>query len=520
VRLAIALAAILLVVAAAPAAAQPTAGDADLVVTVAFDKPEYGGADEVRATVTVTNTGTAPARDVTLTAEGNSPFQPQDWGELDPFGDGVDLAPGERIRLEPVRRIVDAVAVMTLAVTATSPDPERDPGNNRAVAEAPVSVRYVDVTGLLYGDRDGDNQVDPGEPMSGVGVEINGGVPSLVLTGRTDATGRFAFPGVPEGFYTLIPGLPAGWQVDGTHALDVRTGGGDFVVRVVRAVTSLSGAITFDRAAYAVGDTVHERVTLTNHGATDLAGVTARCVEGAGPNTLSGLEWGDLTHDVGAGVTVRAGETRTFDFAAVVPEGGRLYGFVTITCWFSTAFKYDDGPSVTARADVPGGRGASGGDVFVDRDQDMHVDAGEPVPGVKLFLVGDDGAVVARTVTGATGHFLFTDVPANSYDLRLAGPWRLAYEASLRVGVYADDVVESAMVRVVPGPFQPDLDAPPVRPDTPSTSDLPATPSAQASPRPANLADTGVSVVELSVLGMLLSLTGTALLFVRRREVS
>ena len=516
-RLAVAIAAILILVTAAPATAQPAEGEADLVVTVAFDKPEYGAADEVRATVTVTNAGTAPARGVTLTAEGNSPFLAQNWGELDPSGGGADLAPGERVQLEPVQRINNLVTVLTLAVTATSPDPDLDPENNRAVAEAPVSVRYVDVTGVLYGDRDGDKQIDPGEPMSGVGVELDGGVPSLVVTGRTDATGRFAFPHVPEGFYTATPGLPAGWQVDGSQALDVRTGAGDFVVRVVRAATSLSGKIAFDRTEYAVGDAVHERVTLTNHGKTDLAGVTARCVEGGAPNTLSGLEWGDLTHYFGAGVTVPAGATRTFDFTAAVPEGGRLYGFITITCWFSTAFKYDDGPSVTARAVVPGGRGSSGGDVLVDRDHDMQVDAGEAVPGVKLFLVDDAGAVVARTVTGANGHFLFTDVPANSYELRLAGPWRLESAASQRLGVFSDEVVDSAVVRVVPGPFQPDLDAPPVRPSIP---DPPAPPARQASPRPANLADTGVSVVELSVLGLLLTLTGTALLFVRRREVS
>lgn len=44
-------------------------------------------------------------------------------------------------------------------------------------------------------------------------------------------------------------------------------------------------------------------------------------------------------------------------------------------------------------------------------------------------------------------------------------------------------------------------------------------PQPRASPRPANLADTGVSVRELSVFGVLLPLAGGTLLLFRRPDV-
>jgi LPXTG-motif cell wall-anchored protein len=289
--------------------------------------------------------------------------------------------------------------------------------------------------------------------------------------------------------------------------VQLRIGGEDVLLRAVRSSSALRASITFDRGAYAVGDTLRERVTLTNTGTTDLSGVTARCVEGAAPNQLSGLGWGDLVHYTAPGVTVRAGETRTFDFTDVVPAGGRLFGFVTITCWFSTAYKYDDGPVVVARAEVPGGVGSAGGHLYVDRNLNVSVEPGEGVPGVKVFLVADNGAVVGRAVTDALGHFWFVDVPANNYELRLSGPWRPLRNTAWRIGVFAGESMDAMQVQVIPGSIQPDLDPPPA----PAPSPVP-----QATVRPSTLADTGASVEELTVLGLLLVLAGVALIAVRR----
>ncbi len=512
--------AVLALATAAPATATPDG--ADLTVAVVFDKPAYLAYEDVTVTVTITNNGTAPATATTMDYVSNVLLGPTAWPVLwEQFREdlgGVDVQPGESVELPATFQLGDVPDVLRLSFAVRTTAPEADTANNTASIEATVTTRITDLAGTLYGDRDGDRQFDPGEALNGVLVTSTGGTPHTDISTRTDAAGRFFVADVPEGWYHLELGLPAGWQPDESKLVSAFVGGDEALVRAVRDSSGLRASITFDRAAYAMGDPIRERVTLTNTGTTDLAGVTARCVEGAAPNQLGGLGWGDLVHYEAPGVTVRAGETRTFEFTDVVPPGGRLFGFITITCWFSTAFWYYDGPKAMARAEVPGGRGSSGGVLYVDRNGSVFHDDGEGLPGVKLFLVTDDGTVVGRTVTDAAGEFMFSDLPANSYTLRIAGPWQLLH-LDLRVGVYDGEVMKGGQYSVVPGPNQPDLDAPKAAVPPPvTTAPTPApAPAPQASPRPANLADTGADVVELTVLGALLLLTGAGLLLVRRR---
>ncbi|HEX6359439.1 SdrD B-like domain-containing protein [Actinophytocola sp.] len=516
--------AVLAFASAAPAAAAAAEG-ADLTVAVVLDKAAYLAYEDIVVTVTITNNGTAPAAAVAMNWTQNVMLGPTITPVLwEPFRAGqgeVTLQPGESAELPATFQLAEMVDVLRLSFAVSTTSPETDTANNTTDAEATITTRTTDLVGTLYGDRDGDRQVDPDEVMSGVLITGTGGVPPTDISTRTDAAGRFLVEDVPEGWYQLELGLPVGWQPDESKRVSALVGGGEAVVRAVRDSSGLRASITFDRSVYAVGDTIREQVTLTNTGTTDLAGVTARCVEGAAPNELSGLGWGDLVHDGAPGVTVRAGETRTFDFTDVVPPGGRLFGFITITCWFSTAFWYYDGPKAMTRAEVPGGRGSSGGNLFVDHNGDGFFDEGEGVPAVKLFLVADDGAVVGRAVTDAGGGFMFSDLPANSYHLRVAGPWRLV-DPDGRVGVYDGAVMTAGQHRVIPGPHQPDLDAPKEPASAPpAQTSVPAPPPApapQASPRPANLADTGADVVGLTVLGALLLLAGAGLRLVSRPE--
>ena len=214
-------------------------------------------------------------------------------------------------------------------------------------------------------------------------------------------------------------------------------------------------------------------------------------------------------------MSVRAGETRTWEFTDVVPPGGRLYGFITITCWFSTAFQYYDGPAVLARAEVPGGRGSTGGLLHVDRNNDEQADPTEAAPGITVLLVAADGTTVGRAVTDDAGHFMFANMPANRYFLRLVGQWRLRQGPGVEVGVFDGAVMDNQPFAIEPGPNQLDPDVP-----RESTVDIVPVPEPQAAPprRPADLADTGANVVELTALGVLLLLTGGGLLLVRRRS--
>lgn len=514
-RFAAALAVLLVLVTASPAAATPDG--ADLTVTVAFDKTEYLSYEEVTVSLVIANNGTAAARGVTFDYQSTTTLGPTSWpANWQEFyadaGGGVVVEPGQRIELPATFTMGQLVDVLKVTFEVRTPDQDTDPTNNTATAEAKVTARTADLVGTLYGDRDGDRQFDPGEAMRGVQITSVGG-PTVGISTRTDDAGRFAVPDVIEGSYMLQLGLPAGWKTDESAHIQLRVGGGEALVRAVRDSSALRGQISFDKPSYAVGDTIRERVTLTNTGTTDLAGVTARCVEGAAPNQLSGMGWGDLVHYEAPGVAVRAGETRTFEFTDVVPSGGRLFGFITITCWFSTAFQYYDGPEVTARAEVPGGTGSSGGMLYQDRDHGSDYDADEVVPGVKVFLVNGNGTIASRSVTDAAGHFLFADVPANRYYLRIVGPWQLREGADLQIGVYGGEVMDGLTYAVEPGPTLPDPDTPP-----PSTVDVTRAPEPQAAPppRPAGLADTGVNVVGLTMVGVLLLLVGAGLVLVRR----
>jgi len=131
---------------------------------------------------------------------------------------------------------------------------------------------------------------------------------------------------------------------------------------------------------------------------------------------------------------------------------------------------------------------------------------------VSLLLVDDTGRVGARTSTGADGAFGFVDVPANRYEVRLIGPWRFATDVVVYRQVFGGRVAE-APLEVIPGPEVADPEAPATTPVRPS-----AMPAPQASARPANLADTGASVVELSALALLLLVSGGVLVFAGRRN--
>jgi hypothetical protein len=512
-RLAAALAVLLTLMTAAPALAEPAG--ADLTVFVTFDKSEYLSYETVMVTYVVANTGTAAAHGVTLTYDTNGPFEPVQWPNFDPANGGTTVEAGERVEWT---LYVDSQHfredVMRLALQVHTPDAETDLTNNAASVEATFTYRTADLVGTLYGDRDGDHVFDPGEAMVGVEIRGIGGPPDSAFSARTDENGRFVVKDLPEGTYPLDLRLRGGWQPDESNVVSVRVGGPPALVRAVLSSTDLRSSITFDKTTYQVGETLREHVTLTNTGRTDLAGVTARCVEGAAPNQLSGLGWGDLVHDEGAGVSVRAGETRTWEFTDIVPPGGYLYGFITITCWFSTAFRYDDGPTVLARAEVPGGRGTAGGYLYVDRDSSDSYTLDEAAAGVKLCLVDKDGRVVARTTSDAKGYFVFRDLPANRYPVRLVGPWRAKNGIDLELGVFTDAVIDSIHYAIEPGANQPD-------PDEQTSTNVPRPPVPQASPtpaaHPASLADTGADVADLIRLGLLLLLAGGGLLLGVRR---
>lgn len=483
---------LLAVLCVTPAAADD--GDVDLGLTVQLDKTTYEPTDQVRMTVTVRNLGTAMATGVVIHATGDLEFGP--WGEFDPAGPGTLVKPNsEAWTFTVFASPAESGVAVTQHLVISSAEPDRNPADNTASASASVVADHADLTLRLHADADGDGVVDPGETLSGVEIALAGG-PLGEFVGRTDDAGVIGYRGIPRGRYYVHAKLPAGWYLDSGEEIDVLAGQNDVVVRAWHVdISKLHATMSLDRPGYAVGDTVRVRVTLTNTDRVDIPGVVAMCarytIDMSPQNDLQSVGWGELAPD--AGVTVRAGETRTWEFSDVVTQKMWEYGFVVARCEFVPP-PLVKGAYAETRAAVPGGRGTFGGSLTYQK---------APVTDVKLLLL-DQGKVVARARSDASGHFSFPELPANEYELRATGPWRLG-DHTFSAQVFAGRHNEIGQLELWPSANYDEV----VPTPEPVASPVPA-------PHPDELADTGADVVELLAFGVLLVVVGMVL--VRRRS--
>ena len=471
-------------------------------------------------TLRVRNDGDTFADGVVVRVTGNTSVSDWDMGGFRDGGPGYGeyLAPGEEKSVSFSFQVPSVLApVMEFAAASSAVD--ADPADDRFVLAVPVPRGSVD--GVLYGDKDRDGAVDPGEGLSGVELRMRHRVaPFDELVVRTREGGRIVVPELAVGEYYLLMGLPPGWKFDGAPAepyLQVEPGENFPSLRAVRIVKpALEASVRFDRSTYAVGDVIREHVRLTNTGSADLVGVTALCTGMGNPNELGSPGWGDLSAYTGAGITVRGGETRDFEFTDVVPQGGFEYGHIQIYCWFAVDTDYLSGVMAGAEAAVPGGFGDAAGTLHLDLDDNGYQE-GEGLPGVKVYLVNSAGRIAARTVTDAGGVFRFVKVPAENYEVRFVGPWRYIDHSAEYIQVWAGKSREGGHFRVLPGPNQPDPDAPPP-PSGGDSSTSDGSPAPQGSAYvPENLADTGASVREMVGVGIGLLLVGLWLVFLPMR---
>lgn len=497
---------LLMVACAAPAAAEE--GYVDLGLIVEFDKYAYVTTDVVRMRVLVMNSGTATATGVVVRTKGDLEFKTGAWGDFEESGPGVTLGPGQQVELTVTAPPTVPGEDMTQEVELVSTEPDIDPSNNLRAVEAFVTVYTTDLTLTIYGDADRDGVVDQGEAMAGVLVNMGGGIASESFQARTDADGTIRFPKIPGGRYWVKANIPNGWYIDATVPLLVRTEKQATAIGATHDdLSKLIATVSFDRTTYAVGDTVRERVTLTNTGTSDLTGLFAKCgilSPFGNENHLFANHWDELTQsEQGPGATVRAGETRVWEFTDVVAPRAYDYGFVVLECDF-TLRTLSVGAFAGTRAAVPGGKGIYSGQL---------VSNGQPVPNVKLLMINTiTGEIAARALSDATGRFLFPELPADVYELRALGPWRWE-TPTFMVQVFAGEHREFPPLVLLPGPVLLDPAAPPPV-ETPKV-DTPA-PQASPAPRPAGLADTGTDVAGLTALGALLVVAGA--LCMRRRQ--
>lgn len=397
----------------------PPVSGADVAISASFDRSFYTVGQPVNVTVRVVNNADVDATGVRVTASGTVDTAGQ-WGD---FGEG----PGATIAAHGAREVVvvgtfspDSTWIY-LSLEVTSESGDTDSWNNHTTISANVVRATARFGGAVFEDRDGDGLVDDGEGVYGAQITVWGATSSTYQSVYTGFGGRFDFGDLPEGEYSVDYGS-YGYTLYGVggaegHELLTLTEERYADVRIMAkpALRSvLNPRLSFDGVRYSAGDTATGKISLTNTAQRDLTGVTATC-QGFGSQlevNLGGLVPG------GSGVGVPAAATISVPISGAVPADADRHGEFVVSCVFSaTGYSASGGPSAYAIVPV-NGVPATGRGTLVD------ITTYSPVPDMPVVLLDrDTGQSVARTVSDANGSFVFTEVPAGSYDVRIEGPW-------------------------------------------------------------------------------------------------
>lgn len=471
---------------------------------------------EFQTKVVLTNAGKGIARSVrgNIRRPSSLSLSSLEWREFDPYGPGGTLAPGASVTLHLTTRVSLDQANLTSTTFLVTTENELNPADNSVV----VRHRIVDpstkgeIAGLLYGDRNDNGVPDPGEELAGVDAHLRPPCCEPEIKGRTDSAGRFSFPGLPAGAYSLdFRNLPGGWVFETAEKVlvDGSPRSTKVAARALRPETDvLSVSMSFTKKTYRVGEQAQVRLTLTNRGRRTLTDLEAGCNRsGEGPHIGGGPEWNPLP----AKLTLRPGETRVLHPSGKVPDSAAKFGYTFAVCDFGRANQPVTGrPEAYTEAKAHAEKASTWGHVYHDKNGNGDRDEGEGLARTKIGLTDrDTGRLVATATTDGNGRIEYTGVPAGRYNMHIFGPWVVESISSEHVTVVAPPYNGSGWVaKVKPGAQQPD----------PAPAENPADPADPAPPANKKLASTGADVTELSLLAVLVLAAGTALVYGTRRR--
>ena len=339
------------------------------------------------------------------------------------------------------------------------------------------------VGGTLWEDRNADGTLDGGEAarFAGVTVVLKRANGSIIATTTTDSNGDYLFSGLPDGTYTIDViddgnALNGYWKSNGLNPGANNNSQVDpYTVAVSNGQTNLTGDFGYYIDPAALGNWVwHD---LNNNGIQDagepgIAGVRVALTI-TYPNgqitTLYTLtdangyyEFGNLLLDEDYN-GIGAGEP-TFSIAVVSPPAGYAPGLINqggnpavdsnnhsgapaTTTQGSTNDTYDFNYVRTA---------SIGNAVWLDENGNGIQDAGESgIPNVTVQLWDATHTnVIATTVTDANGGYLFTNVPAGSYQVDVLNsslPAGLVQSTPTFTGGDFTNKVDPFTVTVTPG---------------------------------------------------------------------
>lgn len=418
-RLGAGIAALALAITAAPAAhAAPEF--TELKVEAAFDKPSYAAGMPITLRLTISNIGALRAEKTTFELRGGN-FYPGEsgWGELD-RNRGALIEPGATRTFEMTGYMYQLTDTVTLSGQILSPSIPA-PFSPRFDISSEIRATTGGWSGVVYGDRNENNQVDPGEQLGGAKIKLVGGVPYTDVDTTAGPDGTFSFPQVPTGRYWPQYVVSDNWVMPSGQIVIDEGPATQSTIRAVRPLTDrLTASIALKKKNYQPGDTAQATVTLTNRGPTPITGLKASCNRIGDPHHLNtGPGWG-LLYWESPGLTVAAGQTRTVIVSEAVPAAAREWGEVVVSCDFGL----DDGPTgdpeSSDRARVAGQLGGA--------DFNVVELAGAPIAGVTMLFVDPyTRRIVDRKVSDANGKFQIRDRQVGPYEVIVLGKWKHLY---------------------------------------------------------------------------------------------
>lgn len=318
---------------------------------------------------------------------------------------------------------------------------------------------YATLGDRLWYDQNRDGRQEASEAVTTVGATGIAGIEvmlydavtnGLVATTTTDSQGYYQFSGILPGTYYLHFDLPPDYQATAGNVATVE----DSLDSDPDPTTLNTGLITLtsgennstvdlgvrfadDRQTAALGD----RLWLDRNG----NGLQDSGEGGVVPGVTLALYHADGTL-AATTVTDQAGN---YLFTNLAP--GNYYLTVTVPAGYTLAPPNQGDPTVTEGldSDIDPATGQSApitlgvgqfderwdvgltapataslnGYVWLDNDMDGLQGATEaPVPGVTVALYTSDGTLVGTTVTDATGHYGFTNLPPGDYYLLFTAP--------------------------------------------------------------------------------------------------
>lgn len=180
----------------------PASAEATLQVNASVTGGPFmvGSQEPIPVTLTVTNAGTEERRvwGRVSNVEG-SPFYVEgaSWRDLDPYGAGAVLAPGETRTYDLIGHLSEWAGQPRIMIGVWRPTP-----NIPEIAETELTFQVISpdltdtVSGLVFADANENRTADPGEELAGLPVQLTKDF-SPIRDTVTGPDGRFAFADLP-----------------------------------------------------------------------------------------------------------------------------------------------------------------------------------------------------------------------------------------------------------------------------------------------------------------------------------